>query len=277
MLSDLVTKYLPPFVISDAEFDGNWSGSRERRSFSRWISAPCVPAITHAPSMKAEEILFEKIDLLEAIDASKDTFTMAELGAGYGRWLVAGAIIARRAGRRLRLIGVEAEPTHFAMIRQHMLDNDIDPAAHRLIEGAINERDGPVYFVQGHPEEWFGQSILPAHDYGFGDWPRATVGTTPGYSLSWVLRDVDDVDLIDMDIQGSEGAVVRGGKDVLANKVRRVHIGTHSAEVEAELRETFHAMGWDCRNDYPCRSTVMTPYGEIEFEDGVQTWINPRL
>jgi hypothetical protein len=30
-------------------------------------------------------------------------------------------------------------------------------------------------------------------------------------------------------------------------------------------------------NDYPNNRTNDTPYGPMPFEDGVQTWVNPRL
>jgi FtsZ-binding cell division protein ZapB len=37
----------------------------------------------------------------------------------------------------------------------------------------------------------------------------------------------------------------------------------------------FSAAGWQKLNDYPCHSRVPTPYGDITFGDGVQTWLNP--
>jgi hypothetical protein len=109
-----------------------------------------------------DEGLFEWIDLLEAIDSAKESFTMIELGAGYGRWLVAGAVAAWRVRNlHVHLVGVEAEHRHFEMIRQHFFDNDLDPNAHTLFEAAISESDGPVHFVHGHSREWCGQPILP--------------------------------------------------------------------------------------------------------------------
>ena len=95
-----------------------------------------------------------------------------QLGAGYGHWVVAGGVAARRVRNlRVSLIGVEAEHAHFEMMRQHFRDNEFDPDAHMLIEAAVTENDGPVQFVQGHSHEWWGQAILPESDYGFGDWP----------------------------------------------------------------------------------------------------------
>ncbi len=49
-----------------------------------------------------------------------------------------------------------------------------------------------------------------------------------------------------------------------------------STTIELGLRELFRGHGWQPVNDYACLSRNPTPYGEIEFGDGVQTWINPR-
>jgi chromosome segregation ATPase len=56
-----------------------------------------------------------------------------------------------------------------------------------------------------------------------------------------------------------------------------VHIGTHSHDIELDLRTLFRQNGWYKLNDYSCQSTETTPWGDIAFGDGVQTWINPRL
>jgi hypothetical protein len=79
-----------------------------------------------------------------------------------------------------------------------------------------------------------------------------------------------------MDVQGAEADVVRDGQGVLSTKVKCIHIGTHGRQIEGELSETFARMGWHCRNRFPCNSTVATEFGQISFEDGVQTWINPE-
>jgi hypothetical protein len=85
------------------------------------------------------------------------------------------------------------------------------------------------------------------------------------------------VDLIDLDVQGAEFVVLRGAISALNEKVKRVHIGTHGHEIELELRTLFRQNGWYKLNDYACHSTETTPWGDVTFDDGVQTWINPRL
>jgi|SRR6185437_6466970 len=48
---------------------------------------------------QANEDIFEWADLLESVEASGDNFTMAYLGAGYGRWIVNAALAARQKRR----------------------------------------------------------------------------------------------------------------------------------------------------------------------------------
>ena len=51
----------------------------------------------------------ETIAMLTAVQEGTGLFTVAELGAGWGPWLVAGAAAARQRGRPSRLIGVEGD------------------------------------------------------------------------------------------------------------------------------------------------------------------------
>lgn len=96
-------------------------------------------------------------------------------------------------------------------------------------------------------------------------------------TLEDALSSVEIVDLVDMDVQGAELDVIEGGLDVLCAKVRRVQIGTHSTKLEAGLRGVFRRLGWEKVWDWPGRRVNKTPYGRLSFEDGAQTWVNPRL
>jgi len=274
MLESLLARYRAHEAESAGEtFIRTEVGSLMRRSFfTRYKDWRGV-----LPLHDTDEELFEILVLLQSIDEANGSWTMAEIGAGWGRWLIGGAIAAQRVrGIPCKLIAVEAENTRFEMLLQHFADNHIDPRRHRLIKGAASERDGKVWFTQGHSEEWYGQSILPRPDSGFGNHPSATVTSVPSYSLETILGSVGKVDLIDMDVQGAELDVVRGGRDILKSKVRRLHIGTHNHELEEGLRCEMRGIGWQCICDYPCLSTVQTEFGSVYFDDGVQTWINPR-
>jgi hypothetical protein len=83
------------------------------------------------------------------------------------------------------------------------------------------------------------------------------------------------IDLVDMDIQGAEARVIASAMGILSDRVRRLHIGTHSAQVEAQLHDTLQAAGWTCVRSYPCGTLTETPFGVVRFGDGVQSWTNP--
>lgn len=252
-------------------FHVTWVGSLIRAAFDGGTEGGGVPL---EPLVNEE--WFEWHSLVSSIDAAQDRFVCVELGAGYGRWAVSGAVAARRLGLPFYLVCVEAEPSHFAMLRQHFLDNDIDPEQHRLIQAAVSQEDGPVWFTVGQPVDWWGQSILPAQNYGYGDISDVEVQSVSGISLTTALDGIDRVDLIDMDIQGAEADVVESSLALIRDRVKRLHIGTHNPEVEARLRAALTG-DFEPVWDFPSGQTVDTPVGHVEFQDGVQAWINKRF
>lgn len=252
-------------------------GSDHRRAF----------AATHPP---LDEEYFEWVDLLHAVRSAEGTFCMVELGAGWGRWMVNGAFAAKSLGLDFRVVGVEAEPTHFKWLKQHLKDNGIPASKRSLYQAAVATEAGTVPFHVGEPIEWYGQAIAdvePVPVDGIRERVRTRfsrqsdqerrIAVVKAITLEEVLAPLSRVDLVDADIQGAEADVVEGSRQILDEKVKRVHLGTHSAEIEDRLRKTFDALGWEKVHDYRCLSTNETPWGPVEFGDGVQSWINPRL
>jgi FkbM family methyltransferase len=257
---------------------GTWGGAICRKSFSVDYSAAEDNVLYRpGPLPPVHEEIFEWHSLASAIADARDRFVFIELGAGHGRWSVAAALACRRRGLNCDLIAVEAEPTHYAMMKQHFGDNGIDWREHTLIEAAVAPRDGEVYFAVGAADRWWGQLILAAPDADFGVIENTSVVSVPAVSLPSILETADRVDLIDMDVQHAEADIVDAAIGELARKVRRLHIGTHEPAIEVRLRATLTAAGWRAVWDFPCHGPAMTPYGRITFQDGVQAWRNPRL
>src|SRR5258708_2284703 len=118
---------------------------------------------------------FEWFDLLESVLAARGSYTMLDLGAGYGRWAVRAALALRQYNQHLpcRLVAVEAEPLAFQWIRSHFIDNGIDPTKHSLIHAAVCDNPHDVwYYIRGPrngrfdrgPDEWSGQRITKGYD-----------------------------------------------------------------------------------------------------------------
>jgi FkbM family methyltransferase len=217
-----------------------------------------------------EEEYFEWLDLLESITAANGHFTMVELGAGYGRWTANAAVAAKHLGDLpYTLVAVEAEPTHFQWMVQHLADNSVDPNSVRLVQAAVARATGTVGFAVGQtpfgePHNWYGQSIGGSHLVNAVD-------------LNTLLEPLQTVDLVDLDIQGAELEVLDAASLALDQKVKRVHIGTHGPLLEEGLHSLFARLGWRCVRSFPCAGTVETELGRVRFGDGVQTWVNPTF
>ena len=234
----------------------------------------------------------EWTDIFEAVLDAGDTFTFVDLGAGYGRWTSRAAWAARIAGKRFRCALAEPEPRRLIQLREHMQDNEITD--YHLFEAATGADRRMTPMTVSRPNwdrpinDWYGQflsgydlSDLPVVGEYFGKpvvenplgWRFMDVNEIP---ISDVLEPFDFVDLIDLDIQGQEGPAVRASLEALTAKVRRLHIETHSPQVEVELRETLGGDGWRTLRDYLFNQENQTPFGRFHMEGGVQTWINPR-
>lgn len=237
------------------------------------------------------EEIFEWLDLLEAVVHAQDTFTMIDLGCGYGRWLVYAALALRQRGDVTpHLIGVEAEPQHYRWARRHLRENQLASSQYELIPAAVGPRDGIANFYVGSADSWYGQCIAPEYEgrtsllkkglrflLGYDPKPMDTVSRVRMISLDSILMRCPIVDLIDMDIQGAEYGVLSAAAARLDRQVRKVHIATHSRQVEEDLRDLFTRLQWQNLNDLPGGEVHETRFGKSYCEEGLQTWLNVRI
>jgi FkbM family methyltransferase len=281
-------RYKGPF-LPDHEYD--FIGTSTSHSYLPWHignqDAVFFPALS--------DEYFEWIDVLLAAFRAREKFVMLEWGAGYGRWGVRGAQAARLMGIDNLLLGfAEAEPTHFGWLREHAINNGIALSKLKLSQCAVSEKRGRTLFYTGMPEgsanntphQWYGQCIAKGHEHGKhaadqtgridleSGWSAVEVDLVTGTSL---LEQLDTVDILDMDIQGEEAKVVSECIESLNAKVKRLHIGTHSPKIEKSLRRTLSWNGWIPVRDFAMGAVRPTPYGDVDFQDGVQSWTNPRL
>jgi FkbM family methyltransferase len=297
---ELVTQF-PPFQgQADEGMYLDFLGVRTRVNWWSLADASAYPRRFERTSYPPfDQQYLEWIDVLTAVREARERFEMIELGAGWGEWIVRGAVALRRSSNLpCRLVAVEAEPTHFQWVREHLKDNAIDPRQHVLLEAAVGPKDGHVHFLTGNPDGWYGQSMIPQAGEPGGP-PREGLRTrlkklagrllgrrenlgvearrVKCISLNSLLRRSQRVDLIHADIQGCEADVFEAAAAELDRKARLVHVGTHSREVEGRLRRLFTSLEWNPRFDYPSASDSPTPWGVMRFNDGVQSWQNPRL
>jgi FkbM family methyltransferase len=279
-------------AVAPPDFEVNFLGGLTRPEFCDVRTAATVlPA--------SGEELFEFKSILEAAQAAGPCFTFVELGAGFGRWSCVAALAARRLAKDYRLHMAEAEPQHLEWIPMHMADNDISPAKYSIFPFAVGEAGTIPFYVEGpstlgaaNARDWYGQSAVHAEyrdqlveaDGAYFGRPMKALSNgfysidVESRPLLDMIAGIDFIDLIDMDIQGSEADVIPASIDFLKARVRRMHVETHSAEIEARLRALLIEQGWTIIHDFPqATKNVPTPYGPADFIGGLIDCVNPRV
>jgi FkbM family methyltransferase len=257
--------------LKPGEFQ-NFIGAKFKRA---WIPEEMLPTDPVVPG--PSEDLFEWINLLESVSTAGPTFTMVELGAGFGRWSVSAAIAAKRMGKDYRLVCVEAEPTHFTWLRECVELNGLDLSRCRLVNAAIGTSDGSARFIAGSPGEMYCQEV-----YTFRKWlshrrrRRVSTVRVARMSLKSLLSETESVDFVDLDIQGAELDVLESALETLNRKARRVHIATHDHQIHDTLRRILCDEGWESVFDFDL-GRQETSFGEVVFQDGILGFSNPNL
>jgi FkbM family methyltransferase len=227
------------------------------------------------------EDTFEWMAVFDALLEARGVFTMIELGAGFGRWLVTAVCAARirRPDLRMRLIGVEAQHQHFEWMMKHFRDNGLDPAEHRLIEGAVAVTAGKAYLVEGaDPSGFWGQYMTTDPNEIAGHVEGSYSSPVEMVTLAEVMQGESYVDLLDMDIQDAERTVVPANIRLLTDRVRRVHIETHWPETHTICDRALSDAGWRISHSFPPNSRAETEFGSLEIGGGgVLVATNPRL
>ena len=247
-----------------AGYETDFLGTRFKTAFFTWFAPQPHDRYEAPPYPPFKEEYFEWIDLLEAVAAANGRFTMLELGAGFGRWTARGAAAANQCALPYTLIAVEAEPTHFEWMIQNLQDNGVKPEDCCLIHAAVAAKDGKIGFQVGDAASYYGQSIGGSTEVN-------------AISLPNLLQSLELVDLIDMDVQGAELEVIEVATEVLNEKVKRIHIETHSDQLHWGILTLFRGLGWKPHFLYAGNTADNTPWGRINFNGGTQSWLNPRL
>jgi FkbM family methyltransferase len=268
-------QFTPFSGLKPAGFSIGWTGVLVEDALFDWPHSEAGSVCISGQPEGGSDGYFDLIALYRAVDRAQGSFTMFELGAGYGYWLSEGWAAARKRNLAAKLVGVEGEPTHYEMMLRHLRNNGIDPSEHILLHAAVASKDGDVKFYVGDPQANWGQRIAFESD------PETvgnlTASTLSGISLTSLLSQHHYVDLIHMDIQGAEVDVVASAVEAWRNKVGSFVIGTHSKEIERDLRRLFAENKWRCLYDYTIGEVNETDFGPVTFGDGVQIWENPNF
>lgn len=218
--------------------------------------------VTISPAGNIENETEERItnDIINA--APGPSFVFAELGAGYGRWSAHVALYAKehRPDLRTHIIAVEPEPTHFQWLQEHMANNGVTDMT--LIDRPITASEKWVLFQVGSPATWYGQGVVSLRKLFRVGKPTRLVRSI---SLEEIFSGIPTIDMINMDIQGEELAVLSAASHQLLRKIRWLYIGTHSTGIEQGLKELLPLHGFHLTYELPQN----VPFG---VTDGIQVW-----
>jgi hypothetical protein len=265
---------------------------------------------TNRPTVESYgEGSFEVADWLASARDARGRYVAVSLGAAYGAQLV-GAFKALQALNPLPalLVAVEPVPENCAWVRSHMRTNGIDPDEHWIIEAAVAPVNEPVLFPVGAPGSGLNSSIevntpqfrqtavdllkrdgaservlknILLHnstgivrEFGFG--LSGEIKFVSAVTLRDVLAPIDRVDLLETDIQRSEGEIFPPAMALVNRKVRRAHIGTHGRDVHDMLVALFARAGWEIVFDFG-PGKYLTPRGPLELGDGILSARNPAV
>ncbi len=216
---------------------------------------------------------------LRAVDLARHSFTVVELGCGWGCWLNNTGVAARRAGLDVHLIGVEADEGHLGFAREACAVNGFTPDQVSIYRGVAAANNGIALFPHQHqPGEAYGLEPV----FGATEQERRAAAESgrfdelPMIPLSEVAGPHARVDLLHIDIQGGEADYIAGCLPLLGEKVAYMLVGTHSRQIEGATIAMLLQAGWRLEIERPAIFALVDGQPRITV-DGVQGWRNPAL
>ena len=237
------------------------------------VEPPPIPANWHAD-------MAEFGAALRAVERAGDTFTMAELGCGWGCWMNITAAAARLAGKKPFVIGVEGDEGHLEFARESLATNGVAPAQYKLIRGVAAAKHGAAFFPK---QDRAGSKWGLAPVFAASPAQIKTLRKDKNYdelkmiSLPEVIGGNARLDLLHIDIQGGETNLIRDSIDILNTRVAYIVVGTHSRVIDGEIIDILgRDGGWKLEIERPCFFTIHDGRPQTRM-DGVQGWYNTRF
>lgn len=264
----------------EAGYIVNFLGVKTNVRYCGWTSEGVEPPLPIPGNFHASAI--EWAATLRAVDLSSASFTVVELGAGWGCWMVNTAFAAKRMGKKVLAIGVEGDEGHVSWIEEHASRNGFDAHEVRVDRSVAWGDNGVAVFPRSEDsanaygqEPRFFKTVAEAEQFISVD-PNA-FDVLEAKTLEKIVTDLDRVDLLHIDIQGGEGSLVPASLDLLKQKVAYIVIGTHGRDIEGELIRSLRSEGWILEIEEPCTLPLPLLGGGIPYADGLQGWRNPSL
>ena len=239
------------------------------------LPAP-VPADFHAEAV-------EWVGVLKSVRSAEKSFSVLELGAGFGTWAICSAVAARNKGiSNIRVHMVEGDPRHCESAIFHFRENGFEACADNIIHAAVGAEDGmarwPKFTGPASSDGWCNRPDLD-HSGDYLGRDHAEMMDVKVLSLRTLLEREPVWNLLHMDVQGHEADILLSSINEVCQKVRWIVVGTHSRKVEGDIIDLMIKRGFILENEKPCRFSWKSNMPTLEAMttvDGVQVWRNPK-
>ena len=218
-------------------------------------------------------------------DIKREEISFFELGAGWGRIClnIAGAIdfeVIQCTPKRYRCLAIEAEPVHYEWLKEHFKAQNINSVT---VFGALSNKKGTCHFnARSRPDYEYGQSIVTSTNRrgipSVQNIKMIITGKTikvPKYTIDQLVKEYgfDRVDIVQMDVQGTEYDAMRGAADsIKEGKIDyfliNIHLNEYSNALPALLVEKYNLI-LDLKR---ASVGVVTGFPPIQCTDGIQLY-----
>jgi hypothetical protein len=228
----------------------------------------------------------EYIGTFMSIEDAGSSYSMFELGAGWGPWMSISGLAALKKGiNNINLIGVEGESHKIDFIKKHLTENGLRPTNDNLkntfngvtttiYNGVINSMGQSCEFPDASYDD-YGSSLVD----GTSGRDVYNLITVPGYSFENISREYTIIDFVHMDLQGYELEFIESCIDLFCRKVKYIFIGTHSREIESLLINFLYKRKFKLLREQPCcvhwpEQIFTGTWINQTIKDGGQLWKN---
>ena len=215
---------------------------------------------------------------LRAVELAQNSFTMIELGCGWGCWMNITGVSAKRKGLKVHLIGVEGDEGHIGFAKESLGSNGFMPSEYSLYHGIAAATSGVALFPK---DDQPGVNWGSAPKFDLSPQEAQKLVKTGAYvrleqfALERISENFERIDLLHVDIQGGEERLITQSISFLSNRVSYLLIGTHSRQIEGVLFDCLLKAGWILEIERPALLNLdEEPRVTV---DGVQGWRNPKL
>ena len=216
---------------------------------------------------------------LRAVDIARESFTMIELGCGWGCWLNNTGVAARRRSLEVHLIGVEGDAGHIGFARRSTKANGFSKDQVELFHGVAAATSGVALFPR-QAQSGRNWGLEPVFGASEAEQQAAIEAASHDVVKMIDLQDLigtqPRIDLLHVDIQGGEADLVEAALPLLGARVAYLVIGTHSRTIEGRLFDVLLSEGWTLEVERPALLDLRSGTPRLTI-DGVQGWRNPRL